>query len=59
MKIQCAYCHKRTTNSGKLVKMCCMCDDEHRILHIEDVLLGIHSDKVYTLNEEELTPSFS
>lgn len=50
MKFNCACCHSPTKNAGNLIKMCCICDDDHRIIKIDDILMGFHKDKVYLLN---------
>lgn len=31
--------------------MCCVCDDDHRFLPIDDVLFGFHADKIYLLSD--------
>jgi hypothetical protein len=55
MKIQCVYCHKPTKKSGYTVKMCCICDEDHRFLNIDEILSGFHHDKVYLLEKVEIT----
>ncbi len=55
MKIQCVYCHKPTTKKGQTVKMCCICDEDHRFLNIDEILSGFHYDKVYLLEKVEIT----
>ncbi len=49
MKFNCAHCHLPTKNAGNIIKMCCICDDDHRIIKIDEILLGFHTDKVYLL----------
>jgi hypothetical protein len=55
MKFNCVYCHLPTKNSGNIVKMCCICDDDSRFIKIDEILLGFHTDKVYLLNTTHTT----
>lgn len=55
MKFNCAQCHLPTKNAGNIIKMCCICDDDHRFIKIDEILLGFHSDKVYLLNSTHNT----
>jgi hypothetical protein len=35
--------------------MCCICDEDHRFLNIDEILSGFHHDKVYLLEKVEIT----
>lgn len=50
MKFHCIYCHHPTKNSGNFIKMCCICDDDTRLIQIDEILMGFHNDKVYLLS---------
>jgi len=52
MKFFCAYCHTPAKKDGKTIKMLCICDDDYRRLHLDDILFGFHSDMVYLLTDE-------
>ncbi len=53
MKVHCIYCHQPTVHRGTITKMRCICDEDHRFLNIEDILLGFHKDKVYLLEKDD------
>jgi len=48
--ILCAICKKATKIVGKHIRMTCMCDDEYRIIHLDDINNPEHTWRFYLLD---------
>lgn len=52
MIIKCIFCNTLACIKNNYVFMQCICDDDFRIVPINDIKCGFHSDKVYLLEAE-------
>jgi len=50
LNLVCAICKKAPKVVGKYIRMTCMCDDECRIIHLDDINNPEHEWRFYLLN---------